>query len=317
MSSAVAEERTATGASGSPAASSVVGVADLGLDRGRDRRLVEQLAGRRAGAPRGAAVSSTSRSSSSVREALAQPRLARSRRRRRGRRSRSPSGTGRPGRGQLAEVGALAAGVGDVLAAEAAERTQRRRGRTGWCGAAAALMRSPPSSRGFGRRAFAMPQSTPAGAPPRTARSRGTASVVLPHDRGRARASVLAARADGLRAALCRRHSGRSVPEPRVVASGNLATPQLAARDRSSERSSATGCSCSPRRRPLPAARRRDLRDRRSSGPACADAGERLDYLPMRLSLVPRLFDDAAPARCRSAPHLRPARRARCRWGSR
>jgi hypothetical protein len=31
------------------------------------------------------------------------------------------------------------------------------------------------------------------------------------------------------------------------------------------------------------------------AGPGMRDAGERLDYLPMRLSLVPRLFDTLRP----------------------
>jgi len=76
--------------------------------------------------------------------------------------------------------------------------------------------------------------------------------------------------------------------EPRVVASGNHATPRvlLAALDRSVERyrlfmMGAQG--------PLPD---RDgvIFETPFVGPGMRDAGERLDYLPMRLSLVPRLF---------------------------
>ena len=51
-------------------------------------------------------------------------------------------------------------------------------------------------------------------------------------------------------------------------------------------------------------------------GPGMRDAGERLDYLPMRLSLVPTAVRDDAPAGRRAAAHLDPAT-GRSRSGSR
>ena len=61
-----------------------------------------------------------------------------------------------------------------------------------------------------------------------------------------------------------------------------------------SARWSAIACSCSPPRRRSP---RRDgvILETPFVGPGMRDAGERLDYLPMRLSLVPRLFATIRP----------------------
>ena len=77
--------------------------------------------------------------------------------------------------------------------------------------------------------------------------------------------------------------------EPRVVASGNHAVPQLAlgildgVRDRYRLFMLAA-------QGPLP---QRDgvIFETPFVGPGMRGAGPRLDYLPMRLSLVPRLFD--------------------------
>jgi len=76
--------------------------------------------------------------------------------------------------------------------------------------------------------------------------------------------------------------------EPRVVASGNLATPRvlLDSLERTLERYRLFMLAAHG---PLP---RRDgvILETPFVGPGMRDAGERLDYLPMRLSLVPRLF---------------------------
>ena len=78
------------------------------------------------------------------------------------------------------------------------------------------------------------------------------------------------------------------VVEPRVVASGNLATPRvlLDALERTVERYRLFMLAAQA---PLPA---RDgvILETPFVGPGMRDAGERLNYLPMRLSLVPRLF---------------------------
>jgi hypothetical protein len=76
--------------------------------------------------------------------------------------------------------------------------------------------------------------------------------------------------------------------EPRVVASGNLATPRalLEALERSLERYRLFMLAAQA---PMPV---RDgvILETPFVGPGMRDAGDRLDYLPMRLSLVPRLF---------------------------
>ena len=76
--------------------------------------------------------------------------------------------------------------------------------------------------------------------------------------------------------------------EPRVVASGNLATPRalLEALERSLERYRLFMLAAQA---PMPV---RDgvVLETPFVGPGMRDAGDRLDYLPMRLSLVPRLF---------------------------
>lgn len=78
------------------------------------------------------------------------------------------------------------------------------------------------------------------------------------------------------------------VSEPRVVASGNLATPRalLGTVERVVERYRLFMLAAQA---PLPA---RDdvVFETPFVGPGMRDAGRRLDYLPMRLSLVPRLF---------------------------
>src|SRR5476649_1277352 len=78
------------------------------------------------------------------------------------------------------------------------------------------------------------------------------------------------------------------VSEPRVVASGNLATPRtlLDVLARAVERYRLFMLAAQA---PLPA---RDgvILETPFAGPGMRGAGERLDYLPMRLSLVPRLF---------------------------
>ena len=77
-------------------------------------------------------------------------------------------------------------------------------------------------------------------------------------------------------------------PEPRVVASGNLATPRtlLDVLDRSVERYRLFMLAAQA---PLPV---RDgvIYETPFVGPGMREGGDRLDYLPMRLSLVPRLF---------------------------
>src|ERR1039457_2118224 len=76
--------------------------------------------------------------------------------------------------------------------------------------------------------------------------------------------------------------------DPRVVASGNLATPRvlLNTLERTVERYRLFMLAAQA---PLPT---RDgvIFETPFVGPGMRDAGERLDYLPMRLSLVPRLF---------------------------
>ncbi len=83
------------------------------------------------------------------------------------------------------------------------------------------------------------------------------------------------------------------VLEPRVVASGNLATPWalLDALEQAAERYRLFMLAAQA---PLPA---RDgvILETPFVGPGMRDAGERLDYLPMRLSLVPRLFATMRP----------------------
>ncbi len=81
--------------------------------------------------------------------------------------------------------------------------------------------------------------------------------------------------------------------EPRAIASGNLATPRtlLSALERSVERYRLFMLAAQP---PLPS---RDgvVLETPFVGPGMRDGGERLDYLPMRLSLVPRLFATIRP----------------------
>ncbi|HEX5309006.1 MAG TPA: acetyl-CoA hydrolase/transferase C-terminal domain-containing protein [Solirubrobacteraceae bacterium] len=83
------------------------------------------------------------------------------------------------------------------------------------------------------------------------------------------------------------------VPEPRVVASGNLATPRalLDTFERAVERYRLFMLAAQA---PLPI---RDgvIFETPFVGPGMRDRGRRLDYLPMRLSLVPRLFATMRP----------------------
>jgi acyl-CoA hydrolase len=81
--------------------------------------------------------------------------------------------------------------------------------------------------------------------------------------------------------------------EPRVVASGNLGTPRtlLNALERSLERYRLFMLCAQA---PLPA-REGVILETPFVGPGMRDAGARLDYLPMRLSLVPRLFATMRP----------------------
>jgi acyl-CoA hydrolase len=81
--------------------------------------------------------------------------------------------------------------------------------------------------------------------------------------------------------------------EPRIVASGNLATPRtlLDALERTVERYRLFMLAAQA---PLPA-REGVIYETPFVGPGMRDAGERLDYLPMRLSLVPRLFATMRP----------------------
>ena len=87
--------------------------------------------------------------------------------------------------------------------------------------------------------------------------------------------------------------SSLPVSEPRVVASGNLATPRglLDALERAAERYRLFMLAAQA---PLPP---RDgvIFETPFVGPGMRDAGARLDYLPMRLSLVPRLFATIRP----------------------
>src|SRR5271166_2314493 len=82
-------------------------------------------------------------------------------------------------------------------------------------------------------------------------------------------------------------------PEPRVVASGNHGTPRalLDSLERSVERYRLFMLAAQA---PLP---ERDgvILETPFVGPGMRDAGARLDYLPMRLSLVPRLFATMRP----------------------
>ena len=84
-----------------------------------------------------------------------------------------------------------------------------------------------------------------------------------------------------------------AAPEPRVVASGNLATPRalLEALERAVQRYRLFMLAAQP---PLPV---RDgvIFETPFVGPGMREAGEALDYLPMRLSLVPRLFATIRP----------------------
>ena len=84
-----------------------------------------------------------------------------------------------------------------------------------------------------------------------------------------------------------------SILEPRVVASGNHATPGvlLGALERTLERYRLFMLAAEG---PLPA-REGVIFETPFVGPGMRDAGERLDYLPMRLSLVPRLFATIRP----------------------
>ncbi len=81
--------------------------------------------------------------------------------------------------------------------------------------------------------------------------------------------------------------------EPRVVASGNLATPRalLGSLERALDRYRLFMLAAQA---PLP---HRDgvIFETPFVGPGMRDAGERLDYLPMRLSLVPKLFATIRP----------------------
>ncbi len=81
--------------------------------------------------------------------------------------------------------------------------------------------------------------------------------------------------------------------EPRVVASGNMASPRvlLDLLERSAERYRLFMLAAQP---PLPA-REGVVLETPFVGPGMRGAGERLDYLPMRLSLVPRLFATMRP----------------------
>ncbi|MGC2372334.1 MAG: acetyl-CoA hydrolase/transferase C-terminal domain-containing protein [Solirubrobacteraceae bacterium] len=83
------------------------------------------------------------------------------------------------------------------------------------------------------------------------------------------------------------------VLEPRVVASGNLATPKtlLKVLDRAVERYRLFMLAAQA---PLPG-REGVIYETPFVGPGMRGAGEQLDYLPMRLSLVPRLFATIRP----------------------
>jgi acyl-CoA hydrolase len=81
--------------------------------------------------------------------------------------------------------------------------------------------------------------------------------------------------------------------EPRVVASGNLATPRalLDTLESTLERYRLFMLAAQS---PMPV-REGVILETPFVGPGMRDAGERLDYLPMRLSLVPRLFATIRP----------------------
>lgn len=81
--------------------------------------------------------------------------------------------------------------------------------------------------------------------------------------------------------------------EPRIVASGNLGTPRvlLNALEGAVERYRLFMLAAQA---PLPA-REGVIFETPFVGPGMRDTGERLDYLPMRLSLVPRLFSTLRP----------------------
>ncbi len=82
-------------------------------------------------------------------------------------------------------------------------------------------------------------------------------------------------------------------PEPRIVASGNLGTPRalLDTLERSVERYRLFMLAAQS---PLPE-RDEVVLETPFVGPGMRDAGDRLDYLPMRLSLVPKLFATIRP----------------------
>ena len=81
--------------------------------------------------------------------------------------------------------------------------------------------------------------------------------------------------------------------EARVVASGNHASPQLALSILDEAREDLPPVHAGRAGAAAPAGGS-DLRDP-FVGPGMRGAGDRLDYLPMRLSLVPRLFDTLRP----------------------
>lgn len=87
--------------------------------------------------------------------------------------------------------------------------------------------------------------------------------------------------------------AGLPILEPRVVASGNFAPPRalLALAERSLERYRLFMLNAQGE---LPS-REEVIFETPFVGPAMRHAGSRLDYLPMRLSLVPRLFATARP----------------------
>jgi acyl-CoA hydrolase len=91
-----------------------------------------------------------------------------------------------------------------------------------------------------------------------------------------------------LRERLSELGSSGPAPEPRVVASGNLATPRslLEALDGAIERYRLFMLASHE----LPQLREGVIYETPFVGPAMREAGAQLDYLPMRLSLVPRLF---------------------------
>ncbi len=92
---------------------------------------------------------------------------------------------------------------------------------------------------------------------------------------------------------LARTFEALPVLEPRLIASGNLATPWtlLQIASRTLERSRLFMLNAQG---PLPA-HEGTIFETPFVGPGMRDAGDRLDYLPMRLSLVPRLFATLRP----------------------